>query len=116
VVDNWDALANITVFSQAGVEAHSSTVGNFYRQLLYLSTHDIMHGYRHMSSCGFVSERNGCPQLCELQYHEVDVLPFAWRAVFGEDLTDADLPVVYAQGTPTKRCSVDACLLVCVTT
>jgi hypothetical protein len=67
----------------------------YYRQLLYLSTHDMKFGYRHMSGCLDVQSVSGCPQLCNLN----GTLSASWAAIFGEEPRPADFPVIYAAGS-----------------
>jgi hypothetical protein len=117
VFDNYDSLANVTAFAQAGIGAHGGP-GKLYRQLLYLSTHDLMHGYRHMSGCGDIRSASGCPQLCELN----GTLGPVWELIFGEPLGDMDLPIIYATGAfarvgarGARGCACGcACVRVCV--
>ena len=118
VFDNYDSLANVTAFAQAGIGGHGGP-GKLYRQLLYLSTHDLMHGYRHMSGCGDIRSASGCPQLCELN----GTLGPVWELIFGEQLGDMDLPIIYATGALRAwvcvarvgvRVGVRVCVCACV--
>jgi hypothetical protein len=92
IIDNYDSLANVTVFGQAGVSGHGG--GQFFSRLLYVVDHGLRFGYGHLSMCGIIKELDGCPQLCELK----GALPRAWQTIFGSAMADMDLPIWYATG------------------
>ena len=66
-----------------------------YRQLVYLSTHKLAYGYRHMNSCDTIRNVTGCPAQCNIE----EGLAASWKAVFGRDISQQrDMPIYYATG------------------